>query len=200
MDLTDPLKPEVLRPIITLVVPGTIAVGPYVLVLGEYLPGVANFWTVHPTAFTVLLVMVVLAAGFVIDDISSFIESEVWDRWLDNKVPRGEHKKNWDAYLKLELDDQLIGQRYLRTRLTQMKFELAMAVALPIFWSGLLWLQLLHSMWSRSGFIVVSVALLGGAALFLWTSWESAKLLSSTRKRILEAFEGNGPKGIKRKE
>jgi hypothetical protein len=198
VDFSAPFKPEVLRPIVTLVLPGTIAVGPYTLILARYVPAVERFWTAHPDASTALLVLAVVAAGFVIDDIGSFVEKLLWDKRLDARTPDRQHTNRWYEYLKLQLNDELIGQRYLRTKLTQFKFELAMAVALPVFWSGLLWLHLLNPIWSYVGFGMVTIVIFAGATFFLWSSWESAKLLARVREKILEAFDGDGPKGIKR--
>jgi hypothetical protein len=51
-------------------------------------------------------------------------------------------------HLKLQLSGEIVGHRYLRTKLTQMKFELAMPPALVISWTGLLWLNHLSAFWS----------------------------------------------------
>lgn len=194
MDLTAPFKTEVLRPVTTLIVPGTIAVGPFVLILGDYVPAIANFWNDHPSAFSVLIVLAILAAGFIIDDLGAEIEVLAWDRLLCKNDKS--HNKNWSEYLKLQLNDELVGQRYLRTKFTQLKFELAMGPSLVIFWAGLLWLQVLHKMWSAIGFALVTLLLFMGAGYLLWESWRTAQVLSKTRKLILEAV-ATGPKGIK---
>ena|SRR6185436_13948221 len=192
MDLTAPFKPEFLRPITTLIVPGTIAVGPFVLVLGDYVAPVANFWDDHTTAFAVLLAISVLAAGFIIEDVGANIEFYLWDKELNKKNPT--HLINWNEYLKLRIDNELVGERYLDAKVTQLKFELSMAPALIIFWSGLLWLQVLHPMWSIIGFILVTLLLFTSAVYLLWESWQTAKVLSKTRALIIEAINA-GPKG-----
>ena len=188
MDLAAPLKPEVLRPLTTLIVPGTIATGPFVLVLGHHVPPVALFWTEHPKAFTVLLVIAVVAAGFIIEDLGTVIEYLI-DRVL-NRIDKGKHNADWNAYLKLRLNDEVIAQRYLRLKFTQLKFELAMALALPIFWFGIRWLQIIKPIWSSTGFTLISVFLWIGAALMLGGAVITAKLLGSTRALILEAMKG----------
>ena len=195
MDLTAPFKTEVLRPITTLIVPGTIAVGPFVLILEDYVAPVARFMAEHASAFAVLLVISVLAAGFIIDDLGAAIESRIWDPLLEKRDPS--HTRNWHAYLKLQINDELVGQRYLRTKVTQLKFELAMAPALMIFWIGLAWLQVIHGLWSRLGFVVVTLLILAGAGYLLWESFKTARVLSRTRALILEAIT-EGPKGIPR--
>ena len=193
MDLAEPFKTEVLRPITTLVVPGTIAIGPFVLILGDCVPSVEKFWTQHSHAFAVLLVLSVLAAGYIMDEISTMIESKIWDKKIEKR--KSGHNREWNEYLQLQLNDELIGQRYLRLKVTQLKFELAMAPSLVIFWFGLLWLQAVHKIWSHTGFALVTVMIFAGAAYLLWESWQTANILSSTRTIILEAIKV-GPKGI----
>lgn len=196
MDLTDPFKTEVLRPLVTLAVPGTIAIAPFILVLGHYVPSVATFWSQHPNAFAVLIVLVVAAAGFIIDDIGANIECYIWDPLLTRH--NAAHVTNWHKYLKLELSDELVGQRYLRHKFTQLKFELAMATALPIFWSGLMWLNGIYAMWSRAGVALVTIVIAGGSAYLLFESWQTASVLARTRALILESIN-EGVKGIPKK-
>ncbi len=195
MDMTAPFKTEVLRPIITLVAPGIIACGPFALILGHYVPAVKEFWTVHPNAFAVLLGLVVLAVGFVIEDIGSFVESHVWDSILAKRNPA--HLKDWKRYLKLQLNDELVGQRYLRTKLVQLKFELAMSPALLVFWIGLMWLNGIHQFWACVATILVSLTVFVGVAYLLYESWKTAGVLSETRAFIPEAVD-EGVKGIDR--
>ncbi len=193
MDLEAPLKPEVLRPLITLVVPGTIATGPFVLVTGHYVPAVEAFWTIHPTAFSVLLGLMILTVGFVIDDVATNIEAKCWDPLIAKHDKA--HLDNWKRYLKLQLSGEIVGHRYLRTKLTQMKFELAMPPALVISWTGLLWLNHLFAFWSACVMTFVSLSTFTAAAYLLWESWQTAGLLSSTRALILSAID-DGVKGL----
>ena len=193
MDLAAPFRPEVLRPIVTVVVPGTIACGPFVLIAGHYLSAVEHFWTVHPTAFTVLLTLAVIAVGFMIDDIGSDIEFHVWDRLLAKADPK--HTENWQRYLKLQLKDEIVGQRYLRILLTQLKFELAMAPALTVFGLGVAWLNEIHHFFSWSAAVAVAIALIGAICYLLFESWQTAGVLSRTRALILQAID-EGIKGV----
>jgi hypothetical protein len=195
VDLAAPFKPEVLRPFISVVVPGLIAVSPYVLLLGYYVTPVQTFWGAHSHAFAGLLAAAVLAVGFILSDFGELIEVHLWDRKL--KTIDQKHEEKWERYLQLQLDDELIGQRFLRTKLTQYKFELAMVPALVWFWSGLLWLQIVQPIWSPSGFSLFSVALGLGTVYLLWESWNTAKSLANARTWILNAIL-SGPKGIAR--
>lgn len=197
MDLAAPLRPEVLRPVVTLVVPGTIASGPFVLLLGSYVSPVAEFWGLHTSAFTVLLVLTVLAAGFILDDTGTVVEKFWIDKWLENR--RSTHRSDWNDYLKLQLEDEIVGQRYLRNKFTQLKFELSMCQSLFVFWLGLFWLQIRVGIWSSIGFVLASALLVVGAIGFLFASRLTACVLSETRALILEAVK-EGPKGVVSKQ
>lgn len=193
MDLAAPFKPEVLRPFVTIVVPGLIANAPYVLLLGHYVPPVETFWTQHPQAFAVIFGAAVLAVGFIISDLGELLEVYAWDRCLRKKDP--DHTNKWHAYLKLQLDDELIAHRFLRTKVTQFKFELAMVPAVIIFWSGLLWYQLIQPIWPSGGFTLFSLAVWSVVLYLIWESWNTADGLADIRGYILDAIE-KGPKGI----
>jgi len=194
MELGDPLKPEVLRPFATIIVPGVIAVGPYTLLLGYYVPVVTEFWTKHPRVFSLLMATAILAVGFIIADFGELIEN-VCDTRLTRKNPL--HDEQWHEYLRLELNDELIAQRFLRSKVTQFKFELAMVPALVIFWFGLLWLEAIYRYLPVCGFILFTIVFAIATLYLLWESYNSADALDTIRTHILKAIEDT-PKGIKR--
>ena len=192
MDITSPFKSEVLRPFTTWVIPGSIAVAPYILVLGFYLPQVTAFWNTHPSAAVGVIVICALAAGLILENIGASIESGWWDTILQGKDES--HLRNWDRYLKLRIKDEFVAQRYLKTRVMQLKFELSMAPALLLFWIGLLWLNYLYQMWQQPGVIFVSALLFLGILYLLRESYVSSRVLSGLRELILAAVEEESTK------
>lgn len=92
-------------------------------------------------------------------------------------------------YLKSETKDEIVGQRYLRTILVRMKFELSMAPALLFLWFGLLWMNLLYKVRPFGGFILVTCFLFILTAYLLIESYWSAKNIAKTRRLIVEAIE-----------
>lgn len=199
MNFAETFKSEVFRPIVTLVIPGAVAIGPYIIVAGYYVPRIQKFWDEHPSAFVAIVTIFGIAAGLVLEDIGLLIETG-WDRVLDNKKNKekgadSEHFINWEKYLKLELKDEIIAQRYLRIVLTWMKFELAMFPALVFLWAGLLWVNCIYNVWSELGFVLLSLFILGLASFLLYNSYLSAKNLAQKRKWIIEAVEARAPKG-----
>jgi hypothetical protein len=107
----------------------------------------------------------------------------------------------WDAYLKLELDDEIVGQRYLRIKLTWLKFELAMAPALVSLGVGLVWLHNLYDVWHGGyGAYVACAFLVVLVAGLLLESYSSATGLAKTRKRIVEAVSARPVQKKRKKE
>ena len=191
MDFISAFKSELFRPLATLVVPGGVAIGPYVLVVAYYFPAVTSFWNDHPSAFVAILVICIVTVGLIVEDLGAFIERDFWDSKLarDN----ADHSDHWEQYLKLRLNDEIVGQRYLRTLLTRMKFELAMVPAFFFFWCGLLWLNRLYDLWRPSRFALLTGVLLILTVYLLLESYRSASVMSTTRTLIVQAVAESNP-------
>ena len=194
MDLSSSLKSEIFRPLVTLVVPGAIALGPYLIVARNYFDEVKTFWDDHPSAFVAVLAICILAAGTILENIGTAIE-RLWDRRL-NKRTGNKHDKDWHDYLKLEVKDEVIGQRYLRIAVTWLKFELAMLPALFLFWLGFLWVNHLHEVWSAGYFFWFSVVVWCLGLYLGYESWRSAKALAAIRKDVIGAVNSRSTKPL----
>ena len=196
MDIADAAKSEVLRPLATVFVPGMLAVSPYVIVAQHYVPRVLTFWHDHDAAFTAIIVACMLAAGLLLEDLGALLESQLIDPRLEHKDP--DHIAVWRQYLQLRIKDEYVGQRYLRTIVTRLKFELAMLPAIISLWLGLLWVQCIHSVWTTRSFFVLS-GFLASIGLYLFIEARlSAGLLSSTRKLLVSALAAadNAPPAV----
>jgi hypothetical protein len=145
MDLESTLKDEYLRPIATTLVPGSIALGPFVLLLKNNVPAVETFIHDYPAAFVTAFVVFVIAAGLILEDLGAQIEVNCFDKPMRKKDTRC--KERWEQYLRLTLNDSLIGQQYLKTVLVRFKFELSMIPALVLFVGGIVWLQYDSPFW-----------------------------------------------------
>ena len=69
MDITSPFKSEIFRPLVTLVIPGAVALAPYILVVAYYFPEVVIFWNEHPSAFVAILVVSVVTTGLILENL-----------------------------------------------------------------------------------------------------------------------------------
>lgn len=182
MDLSSAFKSEVFRPLVTLFIPGGVAAGPYFLLAGYYVPATRAFWDDHPSTTVAIVVGCILAAGLVVENWGSRIE-DLWDGLLNRD---GEHRETWNAYLGLTLRDEIVGQRYMRTLLMRMKFELAMVPALVCGVGGLLWLNRVEPFWPfRERWLWLAGSVL--VVYFAWESFDSARLMAATRRIVVRA-------------
>jgi len=184
-DLTSAFKSELFRPVVTLVIPGAIAAGPYMAVAVRVTTGVQEFLESHSGLAWVCGLGVAVAAGLILENIGSRLEASFIDDWLEHKLPGS--RATWREYLSLKMTDEFVGQRYLRTVLLRMKFELSMAPAVAIAGLGLGWLQAVAPWGAVLG--PVGPILAGGviAAWFLVEAFSSARVLADTRKLLVIA-------------
>src|SRR5690242_18241886 len=102
MDFPSAVKTDALRPVATIVAPGAVALSPYIVVLGHYVPVVTRFWTEHATAFGLIAALGILITGFVFDELGALIEVR-WDELLKERDK--DHGIVWRVYLQLRLKD-----------------------------------------------------------------------------------------------
>ncbi len=185
MDLVSGLKNELFKPLVTLAVPGSVALGPYIMVVCARVPQALAFWKEHDGAFSAAVVVAVLAAGLLLEDVGARIETSQWDPRLRKQLAASSDE--WHAYLRLRTGEEVVGQRYLRTIVTRMKFELAMSVALVLHALGLCWLNALHPTLTLCEMAGVAIAAIGLGAYLLWESYTSAYALVELRRDVIAA-------------
>lgn len=185
MDVITGLKSELFRPLATLILPGAAAFTPYLFVIAHYNPKLVELFENHEGAFGTAVGLIVLAVGFVLENIGSRIESGSWDERIEAKT--GCQQGDWKEYLRLQWKpgEEPIAQRYLRGVLVKMKFELAFGLAMFFGWFGLLWLKVIRNDWSSTAFAIFSFFFLLGAMYLLYESYGSAWLLADARHLML---------------
>jgi hypothetical protein len=183
MDFISAFKSELFRPLVTLLIPGGVATAPYFVLVGHLIPQIRNFWNDHPSTAVAIGIAVITGTGLVLENFGSRLEN-VWDFLLDKEIPG--HKLIWERYLKLRIQDEIVGQRYLRSLLVRMKFELAMAPACIAGGFGGVWLNQITTFWTHGAY-ALTFAPLVFAIYFTYESYQSAKLMGETRKWIVQA-------------
>lgn len=189
MNSSDLFKKEAFEQVVVTLVPGLIAVLPYSFVLWAYFPCLASVWEKSSVALSLLGLVVAVTTGLILETFGGWIESHVWDRIIQRFVDP-DHLVRWEKYLQLTMDPEPVGQRYLRTKVMVMKFELGVALAMVVGWIGLAWLQALKPVISGRSFCLMSLVMLAIVTYLLWDSYESAKILAKVRRLIIEALEG----------
>ncbi|WP_287736145.1 hypothetical protein [Microcystis sp. M113S1] len=92
MNPSEFLSREIIRPLITLAIPGGVAIAPYVYLLHSN-DTVRGFWTTHEVAMIFFLLVISLAVGLLLEDIGAEIEKFYRDQF----DPTG---NTWNNYLK----------------------------------------------------------------------------------------------------
>lgn len=188
MDPSGVLKNEIFRPFASVIVPGSIAVTPYVLLLSHFVPATGTFFLAHSNAFIAAMLVVIVATGFLLENLGSQIECFI-DRKLLKKYP--DRETVWYAYLRLKISDEYVGQRYLRTLVLRLKFELSMVPALILFGIALYCLNCIYLIWSMYTLSVILILIVGLICWLLCESQNGAKLLGTVRKELVAEVRGD---------
>jgi hypothetical protein len=180
---------DVLRPLVSLVVPGTIAV----------VPGIAAWLWAEPTVRAIIqanlnivavaMVLLVLFAGLVCEDVGSHLEY-LFDHFQDNPTGKraetrrkGQHDQEWYEYLRIAYQLEPVGHHYMRTLVLRLKFELGSCIAFVFGLIGIWWLPTTYTIRA-----VASVPVLLLIALFFIESRWTHEVLSDLRTELLKGI------------
>ena len=172
---------EVFRPLVTLLIPGAIAISTWFVGLLWHFHDLRTLVFNNHAEVGMVLVLAMTFAGLVLEDMGARVET-----LFDSRKERqnGKHHDNWYAYLRTAFKADPIGRRYVRTLVLRLKFELGIAFAMLSAGAGLMWL------WSLglSGRVVTVAELLCVAftALGFLEGWSTHDTLAKNRANLLE--------------
>lgn len=182
MDPFSAFKSEVFRPLATIVIPGLIAAGPFIILLCNADQDVASFYSEKTSWFMAAVLAVATAVGMLIENIGSSIERGI-DRCLDNEYLHG-HVAVWSAYLSCGVVDNN-GRRFLGSIVTRLKYINSLMPALSFFLIGLFAMQLQVEPW-RWGWLLTTAVFVFIIVIWLFrTSTELSEVASNTRFCLL---------------
>lgn len=184
MDVMAAFKNEVFRPVATVVIPGSIAVAPYTLIFIHFHPEVLLLMERYSGFLLTIFLSIIVATGLILENMGSRMES-VWDRCLESRTKT--HFSEWNEYLSLETQDEIVGQRYLRGIVTRIKFELAFAPALMVSALGLILANTMLAYWRWGPLAMVCLFLIAVAGYLWFESWSSAKVAADARRAVILA-------------
>lgn len=137
MDILSTLKTEYSRTLILVIIPGSIALEPYGVMLYKYFDihtnGLNDFFIY--LALSYLFASIFL--GFVIQDLGARLEV-ILDKlfcWFSNRN-HIKFNKLFTLYLFNKREEDYIITHYYRSLLVRLKFELHTVIAIFIMWSG----------------------------------------------------------------
>lgn len=190
MDINSALSREIFRPLAITVCPGALAITPWVAMLilsNEAIPGLVSGYT---GAAAFLYIIACIASGLALENIGSHIEYLHW-RTVTTSNPS--LQSEWNAYLQLQLGNEIVGQRYLREILFRTKFELSTAPALIVLAAGIAAIQMQHAPWTPCSAYTLT-ALTAATAWWMYReAKQSVVLLSDIRHQILASRKSAAP-------
>ena len=119
------------RSLLTILIPGLIAIAPWLLVVVQHTEATLGFGS-YPTLANALVFASAAVAGSLFETIGTFREV-AWDKEREEQFSVQE---NWYAYLARTFDKEPVGYRYISRLVTTMYFELSMTCAVPLFFFG----------------------------------------------------------------
>jgi hypothetical protein len=172
---------EVFRPLVTLLIPGAIAISTWFVSLLWHFHDLRTLVFNNHAEVGMVLVLAMTFVGLVLEDMGARVET-LFDARRERQD--GEHLDNWYSYLRTAFKADPIGRRYLRTLVLRLKFELGIAFAMLTAGLEILWL------WSMglSGKTVLITELLCVlfTALGFTEAWSTHDTLAKNRANLLQ--------------
>ena len=171
---------EVFRPLVTLLIPGTIAISTWFVGLLWHFPDLRTIVYNNHAEVGIVLALAMTFAGLVLEDIGARVESR-----LDSRKEKQDGKlfENWYGYLRTAFKTDPIGRRYVRALVLRLKFELGIAFAMLSAGVGVLWLWCMGLSWKV---VVVSgiLCIIFSACGFI-EGWSTHDTLAKNRANLL---------------
>lgn len=188
MDITSTVRSDALPAVGGILVPGAIAITPYVLFMGSNLFDPNGFIAKSQGFSAGLAAILIVSVGIFIESIGTYLEYYVIDNFHGNKENM---QKEWWDYLKIAWNVEPIGQQYLRKVLIIFKFELNMCVATTLCFPALFYAwhnKMLPEIHIKIIFFITIIF----AVIFLKTSIDSSRLLATLRKMLIKQAIDSG--------
>lgn len=171
---------EVFRPLVTLLIPGAIAISSWVVVLLWQFVDLRKLVYGNHAETGLVLFLAMTFAGLVCEDFGAHVETK-FDEMRDEKDKK--HLDNWFLYLRTAFKADPIGRRYLRTLVLRLKFELGVGFGALSAALGILWLWHL----GLNGSSAVTGEVLCGLSAFygFYEGWSTHDALAINRENLL---------------
>lgn len=172
---------NITRSTLTVLVPGFVAIAPWLLALVQHTDATLGFKD-YPTLAHLALLSSAIVAGALCEGLGTWLESS-WDKSREDELEVSEH---WYAYLSRPFEREPVGYRYLSRLATAMYFELSMFFAAPSFVIGagfLAFLRFPELFWLELGATLILIAVT--MAFFSWQAHNTHKVICTTRREIM---------------
>jgi hypothetical protein len=173
---------EVFRPLVTLLIPGALAISTWCIALCWQFPKLHEAMAAHSSESYLILFFVIVATGISVEDLGAKIEIRFDES--ANKASDGDFDKEWYTYLRTAFVADPIGRGYARTLVLRLKFQLGIMLASCISGLGIVWL-----LWLGMDCRVAITLLLMSAALSAW-NYKAARDVHGALERVRKELCG----------
>ena len=138
------------RSILVILVPGVIALSPWLLLLVDKYEHIWELYVKLPLPFNAVVFAIIVVFGSTVEGLMSYLEKR-WDKQA-SEGPKPEPDNDWlniDWYDYLAYkrgDCEPVAYRYISRKVTELYFEMVMVVASPLSIAGVLVLAYFHGL------------------------------------------------------
>lgn len=172
------------RSLMVILVPGLIALAPWLMFVMYRWPGAAELYNRHSALANVGLFAAVVICGAAFEGLGSSLEAR-WDRKREAEF---QVRENWFSYLA-RTPPEPVGHRYISRMVTTLYFELSMAWATAIFFGACGALAMLLGLPNWAPFVSFAFAI-AGVVYFRWQASCTHKVLCETRAELNRRASG----------
>jgi hypothetical protein len=174
---------EVFRPLVTLLIPGALAISTWCIALCWQFPKLHEAMAAHSSESYLILFFVITAVGISVEDLGARIELRFDES--ANKASDGDFDEEWFAYLRTAFVADPIGRGYARTLVLRLKFQLGIMLSSFIAGLGLLWLLWLGM--DRGGAVILFLL---AAGLSIW-NYKAARDVHDALEKVRKELCGD---------
>jgi hypothetical protein len=181
-DIFSAFGSEVFRPLVTVLVPGLIALSTFFWALLERCPTAQRLAETRRLESAVVLLLAALALGEILEDLGSHIES--FFDWLKQKKDP-DFLVKWHDYLALSFRQDPIGRGYIKSLVLRLKFELGFSLGLLACGIGVFTTKIPFC--TKLG---IDAVILAGIGVGLLEAWQTHGTLATARHELLARLAG----------
>jgi hypothetical protein len=168
------------RSLLTVIIPGLVAVAPWLVLLVQYTSATLGA-DENVVLANALIFAFVVVAGSTCEGLGTYLEHR-WDKQLEATHQVQEH---WLRYLSYSGEREPVAFRYLSRLVTTLYFELSMLFATPVFVGGATLLAVMRFPVQRCWIVPLGVAVaVSSIAYFRFQARQTHEGMCNVRKLI----------------
>jgi hypothetical protein len=189
------LKADGLRTLFIYIVPGAIALLPWLCLFVHEVQGTVGYADKHQALAAVVLVILCLSVGKLLDGLGTYWEVDVNDARLAKDPAFPNFSEDWSRYIRTAFVHEPVAVEYIQNLTQTLKFEINAGVGFAFFALGQLPLKFVLTHFSVYHVTGFAIGGLGASAFAFWSSYGTSRVLALVRKWLTEGVLLRGQEG-----